>query len=225
MTRALTDRRGPIVVAVVTALIAVSTVLSPPAARAASFSGSLAAAVAALPVAAESNSGYDRALFPHWIDADRDCQSARAEVLISEAVPGTPLTFTSSGNCTVATGRWSSYYDRATWTAAADVDIDHLVPLAEAWGSGARTWTTARRQAFANDLADPRTLVAVTDSVNQAKGDQDPATWLPTYDRCRYVAEWVAVKLRWDLAVDPAERSVLQQYAGQCTVTVTVTGA
>ena len=94
-------------------------------------------------------------------------------------------------------GRWFSYYDRVSWTLAADVDIDHMVPLAEAWDSGARSWTTARRQAYANDLGDRRSLVAVTDNVNQAKGDQDPAAWLPQSPSCRYVREWVAVKIRW----------------------------
>jgi hypothetical protein len=69
----------------------------------------------------------------------------------------------------------------ATWTAASgvDVDIDHVVPLADAWRSGANTWTTGRRQAFANDLTHPQ-LIAVTDNVNQSKGDQDPSTWQPS---------------------------------------------
>jgi uncharacterized protein DUF1524 len=59
------------------------------------------------------------------------------------------------------------------------VDIDHLVPLAEAWDSGARTWSSGHRRSFANDVGDSRSLVAVTDNVNQSKGDQDPAEWLP----------------------------------------------
>ncbi len=109
-----------------------------------------------------------------------------------------------------------------TWINSDDVD---LVPLAEAWGSGASTWTTARRQAYANDLGDYRTLVGVTDSVNQSKSDQDPATWLPTYDKCRYVAEWVAVKIRWGLSADSAEKSVLNSYASSCSNTITVTTA
>lgn len=192
-------------------------------AHAATFSGSLAQGVAAIPTAAENNAGYDRALFPHWVDANGDCQNTRAEVLIAEA--DAAVTYTSSSKCTVATGKWFSYYDRATWTNAADVDIDHMVPLAEAWGSGARGWTTARRQAYANDLGDSRTLVGVTDNVNQAKSDQDPATWLPTYDKCRYVAEWVAVKIRWGLSADSAEKSVLNSYASSCSNTITVTTA
>ena len=72
------------------------------------------------------------------------------------------------------------------------------------------------RQSFANDLGDSRSLVGVTDNVNQAKGDQDPAEWLPTYDKCRYLREWVAVKHRWRLTVDSAEKSALQSLASGC---------
>jgi hypothetical protein len=199
--------------------------LVPAPAQAATFSGTLAQAVAAVPTAAEANTGYDRTLFKHWVDANGDCQNARQEVLISEAEPDTPITYTTSGKCTVSTGRWFSYYDRVSWTLASDVDIDHMVPLAEAWGSGASGWTAARREAYANDLGDYRTLVGVTDNVNQSKSDQDPATWLPTYDKCRYVAEWVAVKIRWGLTADSAEKSVLNSYASSCSTTVTVTTA
>lgn len=57
-------------------------------------------------------------------------------------------------------------------------DIDHVVPLSEAWKSGANEWTTAERRAFANDLTNPQ-LIAVTDSVNQSKSDKTPADWKP----------------------------------------------
>ncbi|WP_231929610.1 HNH endonuclease family protein [Micromonospora inositola] len=87
--------------------------------------------------------------------------------------------------CALSGGRWYSYYDNTYWTITSDLDIDHMVPLAEAWDSGARNWTTSRRQSYANDLGDSRPLVAVTDNVNQAKGDQDPATWMPSYSSAR----------------------------------------
>ena len=98
---------------------------------------------------------------------------------------------------------------RVTWTAASDLDVDHLVALAEAWDSGVRNWTTSRRQSFAKDLGDIRSLVAVTDDVNRSKGDQAPATWLPTYDRCRFILEWTAAKIRWNPTVDTTEKSSL----------------
>ncbi|WP_425582178.1 HNH endonuclease family protein [Streptosporangium carneum] len=101
---------------------------------------------------------------------------------------------------------------------AGRLDVDHLVPLAEAWDSGASTWTAAQRQEYANDLDDPGHLVAVTARSNRSKADKDPSQWLPPYQpaRCRYVTEWVAVKLRWALTVDAAERDTLTELAGAC---------
>ena len=189
-------------------------------AAAATYSAPLTTAIADLTVAAEVRTGYSRDLFPHWIDADGDGCSTRNEVLLEEA--DDPPTRT--GTCTLSGGRWFSYYDRVSWTNTSDIDIDHMVPLAEAWDSGARTWTTATRQAYANDLGDYRTLVGVTDNVNQAKGDQDVAQWLPQYDKCRYLREFVAVKHRWRLTVDSAEKSAMQSLAATCTnSTITVT--
>ena len=201
--------------------VATLTVVAAPA-QADSYSAPLRTAISQLPVATEVRTGYDRALFPHWKDLDGDCQDTRQEVLIAET--SVSPTYTTSSQCSVATGQWFSYYDRVSWTAASDVDIDHMVPLAEAWDSGARNWTTSRRQSFANDLGDSRSLVAVTDNVNQSKGDQDPATWLPTYDQCRYILEWTAVKIRWGLTVDTAEKTTLTSLGSQCTnVTLSVT--
>lgn len=193
----------------------------PPLAAAETYSAPLAQAVEDLAGAGEVRTGYSRDLFPHWVDDDGDGCDTRREVLVSEA--DDPVSVGSG--CALSGGRWFSYYDRVSWTDPADVDIDHVVPLAEAWDSGARSWTTATRRAYANDLGDARSLVGVTDSVNQAKGDQDPAEWLPRYDRCRYLREWVAVKHRWRLSVDPGERSALRSLASGCSATVTVTRA
>ncbi|MFG1678288.1 HNH endonuclease family protein [Micromonospora sp. NPDC049282] len=205
------------------AIVATTLGLAQPA-PAAGYSASLTTAVAGLSVATEVRTGYSRDLFPHWIDADGDGCNTRNEVLYAEATTKPTI----SGTCTLSGGRWYSYYDNATWTATGDVDIDHMVPLAEAWDSGARTWSTSRRQAYANDLGDARALAAVTDNVNQAKGDQDPGTWLPPYAsaRCRYVGEWVAVKIRWRLTVDSAEKSALTSWANNCpAATISVTYA
>ncbi|MGB2569924.1 HNH endonuclease family protein [Micromonospora citrea] len=205
------------------AALAVTLGLAHPA-SAAGYSASLTTAVAGLPVTTEVRTGYSRDLFRHWIDADGDGCHTRNEVLLAEAVSAP----TVSGTCTLSGGRWYSYYDNAYWTLTGDLDIDHMVPLAEAWDSGARNWTSSRRQAYANDLGDSRPLIAVTDNVNQAKGDQDPATWLPPYAsaRCRYVKEWVATKIRWRLTVDNAEKSALTSWANNCpNVTISVTYA
>ena len=202
--------------------VAAGVVAVPTAAHADTYSAPLQTAIADLPVATEVRTGYSRDRFQHWIDADGDGCNSRNEVLIAEA--DDPVTV--GGGCALSGGRWFSYYDRVSWTQTSDVDIDHMVPLAEAWDSGARSWTDAVRRDFANDLGDYRTLVGVTDNVNQAKGDQDIAQWLPTYDKCRYLGEFVAVKLRWRLTVDSAEKSAMSSLASSCSnVTITVTRA
>jgi hypothetical protein len=167
--------------------------------------------LATLPVRTENRTGYNRDLFPHWITISGTCNT-RETVLKRD---GSNVVTDSS--CYATRGSWYSPYDGATWTAASDVDIDHLVPLAEAWDSGASSWTTSRRQAFANDLTRPQ-LLAVTDNVNQAKGDQDPATWMPsrTTYRCIYVRAWVQVKYYYGLSVDSAEKSALTSYLSGC---------
>jgi hypothetical protein len=159
-----------------------------------------------LTVKAEShNSTYDRAEFPHWSDADGDGCDTRAEVLAAES--SKPVTYSSG--CTVKTGRWVSWYDDETWTRASDVDIDHVVALAEAWGSGAWAWSTGHRRRFANDVGFSWTLDAITDNVNQSKSDRDPADWLPDNHRCKYARHWVTIKYRWGLKVDAAEKAAL----------------
>ena len=160
----------------VTLALACGLVAVPTAAQAATYSAPFTTAISDLPVATESRTGYSRDLFPHWVDADGDGCSTRNEVLIAEA--DDPVTVGSG--CSLSGGRWFSYYDRVSWTDPGRIDIDHMVPLAEAWDSGAGSWTTAVRQSYANDLGDSRSLVGVTDSVNQAKGDQDPNEWMPT---------------------------------------------
>lgn len=213
-------RRAVGVLAVALAAIGIAVVVAGPA-NAATVSKPLRTLIADLPVATEVRTGYDRALFPLWIDADGDGCNTRYEVLIAESV----TTPTVGSGCTLTGARWLSYYDGATWTLPADVDIDHVVPLAEAWDSGARLWTTAQRQSYANDLGDARTLAAVTDNVNQSKSDQDPAEWMPplTSVYCRYIGEWAAVKTRWGLTVDSAEKSALTSFASSCTnTTITV---
>lgn len=167
----------------------------------------------ALTVAAEgSMTGYSRDLFPHWITISGTCNT-RETVLKRD---GTSVVVDSS--CAAISGRWYSPYDGATWYAASDVDIDHVVPLAEAWRSGASSWTTSGRQSFANDLTRPQ-LIAVTDNVNQAKGDQDPSTWQPplTSYRCTYSKMWITVKYSWGLTLQSSEKSALQGMLNTCS--------
>ncbi|HET9143897.1 MAG TPA: HNH endonuclease family protein [Actinophytocola sp.] len=168
--------------------------------------------LAALRVAADgSSSGYSRDLFPHWSTVSGACNT-RETVLKRD---GSNVVTNSS--CAAVSGSWFSPYDGSTWTAASDVDIDHIVPLANAWRTGASSWTTSRRQQFANDLTGPQ-LIAVTDNVNQSKGDQSPATWKPprTTYWCTYARMWVHTKYRWTLTVNSAEKSALTDMLNRC---------
>ena len=138
-----------------------------------------------LPVASEQRDGYERTKFRPWIDADRDECNTRAEVLKAEAVEAP----TQAAGCKLTGGTWWSYYDDTEVTDAAGLDIDHMVPLAEAWDSGAYNWTAQRRQDYANDLGYARSLVAVTARANRSKADQDPANWMPPR-RTRAASNW-----------------------------------
>jgi hypothetical protein len=162
-----------------------------------------------LKVAKESHAGsYARSRFRLWIDADHDGENTRAEVLKAESKKHV----TENGRHTVKTGKWVSAYDGKTFTVASELDIDHLVPLEEAWTSGASSWSVKKRTAYANDLGYAASLIAVSAHENRSKGDDDPTAYLPSSksDVCAYVRNYIAVKYRWGLSVDPAEKSALK---------------
>ena len=154
---------------------------------------------------------YDRDLYKHWIDADRDCQDTRQEVLISESVQ--PVVLDDRG-CRVVSGEWLDLYTGQTFTDPSRLDIDHFIPLSEAHRSGADTWTPEQRQSFANDLTNEHSLIAVSASANRSKGDRDPANWLPPDEsfQCEYIKRWGAVKEYFNLRMDATERNFLQNH-------------
>ncbi|WP_229887946.1 HNH endonuclease family protein [Streptomyces olivaceoviridis] len=179
-------------------------------------------ALAQLPVRSEDRTGYERTKFKHWVDADKDGCNTRAEVLKAEAVVAPE----QGASCRLSGGAWFSPYDDRFMQGPRSLDIDHLVPLAEAWDSGASVWSAKEREAYANDLGDDRALIAVSAASNRSKADQDPSTWLPPAVgyRCQYVTDWVADKTRWGLSIDTGEQAALTKVLGNCPdVPVTVT--
>ncbi|MFD5407197.1 HNH endonuclease family protein [Streptomyces griseorubiginosus] len=201
------------------ALSALAVLLTPTTAHAAASSGGTIAlpvrdALAELPVRAEDRNRYERTKFRHWIDADRDGCSTRNEVLLDEAVTAPE----QGANCRLTGGSWYSPYDDTYFTAARALDVDHLVPLAEAWDSGASTWTAKEREAYANDLDDARALIAVSAASNRSKADQDPTTWMPPASgyRCTYATDWITIKTRWNLTIDQAEHTALTDILDDC---------
>jgi len=173
-------------------------------------------AIQSLKVADESRTGYVRTKFKHWTGAGNGCDSRKA-VIISEAVVK-PIV---EKGCVIKGGEWLSIYDNVKVTEAGKLDVDHFVPLAEAWDSGASAWDAAKREMYANDQTDPRHLIAVTGASNRSKSDRDPAEWMPTNKdyTCSYIANWVSVKIRWSLTVDAKEKAALESNLKGCKPT------
>ena len=162
--------------------------------------------------AGEKYPGYNRSAFKHWIDADKNGCDTRAEVLIAEAVEKPKI----GPKCKLTGGKWVSAYDGKTITNPSQLDVDHLVPLAEAWRSGAWKWTAAQRQAFANDLENSEALIAVTASTNRSKGDKDPSLWMPAKGQCVYTQNWISIKVKYSLTADPQEVEKLNSLVSTC---------
>lgn len=166
-----------------------------------------------LAVRKEKPRGYLRSKFRTWVDADGDGCNTRAEVLLLES----RRTPTLRATCRIS-GRWFSALDGRSTTSRSAVGIEHAVPLAEAWQSGARAWSARSRQNLANDLAYRPSLDVATKRVLRARGSAEPMRWLPPRKaaRCSYLTEWVATKWRWRLSVDKAERRFLGKRLRSC---------
>lgn len=165
-----------------------------------------------------SMTGYDRDLFPHWRDASTwgwpvepndDCDSRSAALYRDGEDVG------MSSTCTKLTGTWVDPYGGGKYDAASDIDIDHVVPLGNAWATGAADWDEDERTAYAND---PEVIVSADDSLNQSKSDQDPSEWVPPNEdaACLYATRWVLVKDKYDLWVTSAEKTKLSSMLETC---------
>jgi hypothetical protein len=171
---------------------------------------------------ASSMAGYSREEFPHWSDAqefgwrlpggtpDPESCDARDAALIRDGREERVEAY-----CDVASGSWFDPYGGQTYADPEDIDIDHIVPLANAWRSGASSWSTTKKESFANV---PRDLLSVDDSLNQSKGDKGPEAWKPPRRAywCVYAKRWIGIKHYWDLSVTGAERTALKQMLGRC---------
>lgn len=207
--------RRALAVVATTAVIA-TTLISVPAASATITAADLPALLHVAPV--DTSHRYDRTLFEHWVDADADRCNTRYEVLIEESTTRPAV----GPDCALSGGTWVSPYDGFATTDITQIQIDHVVALAEAWRSGAWAWTDTQRRAFANDLDVPYALTAASNTSNQAKADKDPAQWLPTNSSyiCEYVTSWALVKYRWSLSVDEQELAALEHtLSGTCGAT------
>ena len=165
---------------------------------------------------------YSRDDWKHWTDDDGDCQNTRAEVLILESTAAP--SFATGKQCRVTGGLWDDPYTGTTFTAAGDLDIDHLVPLKNAHLSGGWQWDAARKEDYANSMAADNHLVAVEKYANRSKGARGPEEWQPPDDayHCQYARDWTSVKSAWGLTATPGEWDALEAMLATCPYAVTV---
>jgi hypothetical protein len=166
--------------------------------------------------------GYDRLEFgAAWTDDNNDpgghnhCDT-RDDILARDL---TGVTY-KSGHCTVATGTLREPYTGKTvhfvrGPDSSKIQIDHVVPLGDAWVTGAAQFSATLRIDLAED---PLELIAADGPANEAKGDGDASEWLPanTAYRCSYVARQIAVKVKYKLWVTSAERTAMHQVLASC---------
>jgi hypothetical protein len=164
-----------------------------------------------------SMAGYDREDFPHWSDAQEfgwDVSDSACDVREAALIRDGENVAVGEG-CDVESGRWRDPYTTRTYTDPLDIDIDHLVPLANAYRSGASNWDEVGRERYAND---PNNLLSVEDDANQEKGDKGPEAWKPPNRavRCSYARRWISVKSEYDLTINPQEKAALRQMLATC---------
>jgi hypothetical protein len=184
------------------------------------------AALLDLPIEAKTSlDGYERdcgegdgcVFGPAWADVDRNGCDQRNDVLHRDLAEIEVREGTQG--CVVVAGLLDDPYTGATVEFlkedAAEVPIDHVVPLAAAWVQGAAEWTTDERTAFANDLGN---LMATTREQNSAKGDSTADEWLPPDPAygCSYATVVITVKDRYALSVTPAEADTLEELLATC---------
>lgn len=139
---------------------------------------------------------------------DGTCYNTRAKVLINQSE--VPVQFSRNG-CTVVRGKWQDPYTDRQLTDAMDVQIDHVVPLKNSYISGGWKWDAAKRCLYANFLHNDFHLLAVNGNENMQKGDRTPAAYMPPNKAfaCEYLANWLKIKLIWNLAMTPTESNAI----------------
>jgi len=164
-----------------------------------------------------------RSHFGDWIDADNDSQNTRQEVLANESLM--PVTWSNDGK-KVLSGLWYDPFtdktfthpNRQTGSKYAILQIDHIVPLKEAWQSGAKKWTKQQRINYSNDMTNNGHLIAVHGGTNGSKGYKDPAEWMPPNKdfHCGYALTWTAIKVEWQLTMDQTEFDTIKAILSGC---------
>jgi len=148
--------------------------------------------------------------FGGWIKPDANsCLNTRGLVLKRDSKVEIPPTT----GCYIKTGEWHDPYTDQIFTSASDIQIDHMVPLKNAYMTGAFEWDSKKRCLYANYLGNKFHLIAVSGHENEEKSDKSPAEYTPpnrSY-QCEYIRNWLAIKYIWELRLTPYEVSAIQR--------------
>ncbi len=145
-------------------------------------------------------------------DYDGDCQTTRNEILVITS--RAPVGFTNPRNCEVRTGEWFDEYTGKTFTVAAQIDIDHVIPLRYAHNQGGDAWPPEKKLMFAND---PANIVLTERSEIRRKNDRGPSRYLPRDEyQCAYVRQWEAIAEKDDLRLANADRNRITVILRDC---------
>ncbi len=154
---------------------------------------------------------YSRSDWNHWIDADNDCQDTRHELLLRESLE--PVTFRTTSQCLVVTGKWYGQYLGVFFTKSSDLDLDHIIPLKWAHDHGGWRWSAKDKQRFANDY---QNLILVDDGRNQSKGAKGPGGWMPDNYHCMYVFRWSYLIDKYNLSAGLVDKDKIKEILGDC---------
>lgn len=152
--------------------------------------------------------------FGGWLrdKTDGTCLNTRGKVLVRDSKAPVEIS-----NCTVSRGEWNEPYTGQVETIAQEIQIDHFVPLKNAYVSGAWRWNFAKRCLYANFLGNDFHLLSVDGHENMSKSDNTPERYMPPNQayRCQYLQQWLKVKLIWNLGLTPPEKSAVESLIQQ----------
>lgn len=157
---------------------------------------------------------YDRKMqFGRWINDPNDdtCFNTRAKVLLRDS--DKEVVFKDTNHCIVDSGTWNDPYTGKVFSATTDIQIDHVVPLKNAYMSGAYKWDFRSRCLYANYMGAEFHLLSVNGAENMKKGDKGPDRYMPPNKAhtCSYLKNWLTIKFMWGLKMTTSEAASIGQ--------------
>jgi hypothetical protein len=150
--------------------------------------------------------------FGAWIKdrTDGTCMDTRGKVLVRDS--SSTVTYRPNG-CTVDSGDWDDPYSGKHFVWASDIQIDHFVPLKNAYMTGGFEWDQKKRCLYANYMGNEFHLLSVSGRENLRKSDSTPNQYMPPNRSyaCVYLKQWLQIKLVWSLRITPKEAAAIHE--------------